>query len=610
MELVSDSKEWFELWKKDNITNIISLTKQLSLFFNNSLPDQSFYQTLINNPKEYLSEILGIDIDVDYKKEELEYWNDLLLNLSKENEKYNNFIDYFNDRFNIKNAREMNEYEFVELYHKSNNSYDKWIIKNFFLDSKIYKDTYLYECFEALDILDNKNLSKKIFLKIFDKEEVEDSYLEERRNLLNLLSKQHPFVFNNEFENKYKNIENLNYKVQLKYLTNNTPVEKQKIISIIQENGVENTKNYIKNIYPELYYYLDWNITLSNVDSWITDYFKEYNESKVLNSKSSKLTQLLDEKNHPDEIHNWRYNVKPNSKIKNDVGEYHVWIDGLGAEWLPLLTNLLNEYGKKYGKYVSYKNINSVNLPSATKFNKVDCDYKNSNLDKYIHDNHYRYPNSLIEEIEIIKKIAMDIVSLDYSKISITSDHGFSFLSNSKFGCSKKYNFENAEHGGRYVLSDKKGNDNEDYVYVKTENDDFDGIYAVASKHTSLNNTPSYEVHGGATPEEVLIPQIIIENDENKIDYSVSTELSKINISKDSKLPIKITPIPSTLPIAIFNDEKLDIDKNNDEYYINLDSKMNSGKQSIIIKINDKIIGEITIEIEKGGMKTADDDWF
>ena len=56
-ELISNTKEWFDLWKKDDINEFICLPKQLSIFYNNSIPDQTFTQDIINNPKEFLSNI-------------------------------------------------------------------------------------------------------------------------------------------------------------------------------------------------------------------------------------------------------------------------------------------------------------------------------------------------------------------------------------------------------------------------------------------------------------------------------------------------------------------------------------------------------------------------
>mgnify|MGYP005838027545 CR=1 FL=1 len=53
LEVVSNTKEWFNLWKKGHIEGIISLSKPLSYYYKNSLPDQTFDLEIISNQKKY-----------------------------------------------------------------------------------------------------------------------------------------------------------------------------------------------------------------------------------------------------------------------------------------------------------------------------------------------------------------------------------------------------------------------------------------------------------------------------------------------------------------------------------------------------------------------------
>ncbi len=607
-ELISNTKEWFDLWKKDDINEFICLPKQLSIFYNNSIPDQTFTQDIINNPKEFLSKIYDMNINIEYNESDEKHWNELLFDIDKKNLKGLSFKDYFKEKFNIKDVNDLDELDYLDLYLEyPNYSYEKWIIKNFFIESKIYGSTYLYECFDSPQPLNENGIARKIFYNIFSLENAED-YFEERRELLSHLKSNKVQISMDEFENKFNSIEN-NYKKQLKYLTNTTLVEKEKILEIIHENGLVNIYSDIKKIFPELYNYMDWNLNFEDIPSWIPEYFGEYNKSKVLNAKTDKLNEILTEKNHPNEFYKWYYKI---NKISEHPKDNHViWIDALGAEWLPLLTYYLNKYGEKYNKHVKIRTINSVNLPSATEFNKNKHDKKISALDEYIHKNHYKYPNSLLDEIELIKEIAYDIVSTEPSKVSIISDHGFSFLCTKHFGAKKLYNFKDASHEGRYLhVKNKIYNDDIDYLFTETESKDHDNQkFLVALRHNSLNNTPSHETHGGATPEEVLVPYIILENSYDSIEYVVSPLKNEINISKELELPIEISPEPNNLPVAICDGEKLEISKSGGTFNIHLTSSFNKGIHKFIIKIDD-VEKEIDVMIRKGGMSTNDDDWF
>ena len=607
-ELISNTAEWFDLWKKDDLHEFISLPKQLSLFYKNSFPDETFTQDIINTPKEFLSKIYDMNINIEYDESEKKYWDELLLDINKKDLKGFSFKDYFKEKFNIKDTDDLDEVDYLDLYLEYPNlSYEKWIIRNFFIESKIYRKTYLYKCFDSPQPLNNNGIARKVFYHIFNLENAEE-YFEERRELLSHLKTKKVQISADAFENKFNSIED-NYKKQLKYLTNTTLLEKEKILEIIRENGLDNIYSEIKKIFPELYHYIDWNLSFEDIPSWIPEYFREYNKSKVLNTKTEKLNEILTEKNHPEEFYKWYYSL---NKISNHPKDNRViWIDALGAEWLPLFTHYLNEFGEPYNKHVKLRTINTVNLPSATEFNKNKHDIKISDLDEYIHKNHYKYPNSLLDEIELIKKIAYDIVSTEPSKVSIISDHGFTFLCTKHFGAKKIYDFKDASHKGRYLhVKDEDYTDDIDYLFTETESESHDNQkFLVSLRHVSLNNIPSHETHGGATPEEVLVPYIILENSYDSIEYIVSTLKNKINISKDLELPIEISPEPTTLPVAICNGEKLEISKTGGNYLIKLNSSLEKGLHTFIIKIDD-IEKEIDVMIEKGGMITNDDDWF
>ena len=58
------------------------------------------------------------------------------------------------------------------------------------------------------------------------------------------------------------------------------------------------------------------------------------------------------------------------------------------------------------------------------------------------------------------------------------------------------------------MLDNEEIIEDSDYIRYKRGKDN----YKVALTHASLNNKPIREVHGGCTPEEILVPFIIISN--------------------------------------------------------------------------------------------------
>ena len=611
LELVSNSTEWFNLWKKSNVKDIISFSNPLRIYFENTLPDQTFDRKIIENPKEYLSYIFDLDLGIQYNSDDDKYWNKLLIDISKKNGVNVSLRSLFMEKFNINNIDELGEKNFLKYYLSPNlDDYDKWIVKNVFLSFDKFKDSYLAHCFKLLNKIGRHTLAEKILFEIFEFEDYYESFLEERRNLLNCFN-YYDFV---SFEKKLENLldklflnKELSFAQKLNYITNTTKTEKHKILDIIDIDNIDFFIPKLKMIFPDLYYYLDWNVNLANNNfpKWVIDYLKEYNKSKSINEKTSKLENLLDKYNHPNNIMDWHYNLLNNYNSNASEDSHEIWIDGLGAEWFPLFTHFLNEFGKGDKKKIQYQTIISVNLPSATKFNRKNDKFKRKKLDEYIHDNVYNYPNSLLEEIEIIKSLAKEIASLNYPKISIVSDHGFSCLCVSHFGNAKKYDFNDVkvEHEGRYFLvGDNEYFDNEDYFVHECESIGYEGKkYVISLNHTSLDNTPIHEVHGGATPEEVLVPYIVFGYDNESDKYEISFNNNEINISKNKEIEINIYPEPTTLPIAIWNNKRLNVNKKDNKYIIQVDD-LDIGLQKIIIGINNIIIDEIEVNIKKSGM--------
>ena len=73
---------------------------------------------------------------------------------------------------------------------------------------------------------------------------------------------------------------------------------------------------------------------------------------------------------------------------------------------------------------------------------------------------------------------------------------------------SKKY-AKKASHEGRYIkLDSEEIIEDTDYIRHKTGTEN----YKVALTHASLNTKPVREVHGGCTPEEIIVPFIVISN--------------------------------------------------------------------------------------------------
>ena len=148
-------------------------------------------------------------------------------------------------------------------------------------------------------------------------------------------------------------------------------------------------------------------------------------------------------------------------------------------------------------------------MPSTTGFNTFEGVERISDLDDFIHNQYsYSYPDNLIREIDIIKSIVDKIIKTKES-VLIFSDHGFTAFANTKFNGKKILGLKFAEREGRYAeITDKKNMlvEDEDFFVLLFRRGGRNILYLL-----NINSSQKHlcrETHGGATPEEVLVPVI------------------------------------------------------------------------------------------------------
>jgi hypothetical protein len=257
-----------------------------------------------------------------------------------------------------------------------------------------------------------------------------------------------------------------------------------------------------------------------------------------------------------------------------------IWIDAIGIEWVSFIENYV--INQKHDLNVIKKIIGVANLPTSTDQNEFPDVKYIQDFDSHIHSNPYNYPFSIINQFDEIKRIIDNYIILDSDQtIAIVSDHGLTALS--RLALSKKYGKDDS-HEGRFIeVKDKDHIPDTDYIIHKSEIDQKN--YLIALKHNSLGKKPIREVHGGVTPEEVLVPFIVISNkkDSAVIDYSITIEKTEIP-KKESIISITITPKPATASIEIKGKlTKLSFNETTQKWEANLDKSL-SGKIPIKVK--------------------------
>lgn len=150
-------------------------------------------------------------------------------------------------------------------------------------------------------------------------------------------------------------------------------------------------------------------------------------------------------------------------------------------------------------------------LPTTTAVNKEELqkisaadlqEHKVGDLDALAHESNAAYPRTFIEEMNVVRKAVEHILSTYAGKkIAIVSDHGLTYLSQKQNGLNLA-GFESDHHGRLATI--RSGNVTADNNYIILE----DGRTVCALNHRSFCGKVLRDqgIHGGCTPEEVLVP--------------------------------------------------------------------------------------------------------
>ncbi len=596
-------RDWLNLWKKSGCEEIISVSETMDYLYKNFLPDSLFLLERICNPKEYLQKFMGISIPAEYSEAEKPHWDKLITEIGANIEEVNDYSAYVHYHLNVNNLKSMSPADILTLWIQNNDPYERWLIKHWFLSCGNTKAVYLEKTISAASAYTNDEIISAIWFAIFDMNSVNRDIAEERKTYLHVLHR--------EFNHPFQQIEEkIRYKIRqitgdpehflMLYISGIAFEERKFLVELFANADEETREKYrktLQTVYPEMYHYLNWDDAASDseIPAWVIPYFREYNLSRLLNRPSGRLLEILKEKNANEKtFYDWYYTVESLPDVPEDACV--IWIDGLGAEWFPLLEYLV---GMSKDRFPERKSICKVNLPTVTKCNRpVHSDCCIRELDDHIHDeNPYTYPDDLIKQTDLIKNIVhREIMARNDDKILVISDHGFTALAQKQFGNQKKFDLSDADHEGRCMWTDKEYQSDTDFIVHTAEQ----GKKAlVALRHTSLYHTPCREVHGGATPEEVLVPCMLISRIQEHVQYTVKLMTKEISV-KNPILKIEIEPEPPVSPCLILEGGKLKFIKDKDKWQISLKG-FKAGIYPFCVEIlHQKIENEIRI---KGGIQ-------
>jgi len=493
--------------------------------------------------KDIAKHILDLDIPFEYFESEFQYWEKLL----EEFTKYENpsIEEYLKAKFNI---QEFSYRHLLKLW-KDSSEYEKWLIFNWM---KLHKDSFENEYLKLVlsdDSVTYTSFENVIWTYPLEKElEFNIKLVKNRKEVILLMNLTTPMELYNILENAKDPLQKLSMLLGIK------KEDKAHIILSVKEAlkrsyPLTEIKNIVKITYPELYHYLSF-VSLDDVPKSILEYFREYIIARTLNEPTSRLLELQRVINR----NNLYVKFQHRNPIISNFNYPIVFIDGLGIEWAGLLKWYLKQSFPGYNITLI---IGRASLPTTTEFNKLPRDsviVSTIELDEVLHSK--SYPHNIVEEIETIKSIINENLSkLQKIMFIVTSDHGATQFNGHLNAENRKINMPTPIEGetkreGRYFVTEglpselSLDNTVEYLVEVKEGK-----TYLVSRTYQIFpgGRVSNTETHGGATPEELLVPIIVVKPTEEISPDQVSIYVTQ----KVLKLIQPILKIKIESPIKI-----------------------------------------------------------
>lgn len=521
--VVEGIKKYLKTWEAAETTSnkifvhsktLFSLFSELNQRGRQPYLSGNFKVTLIRNFKELLNDVLGFSVVIPYIEKEKKFWQNLAESFVKHKE-FKDFIQLAKFKLNVQCFR-------IELFSKWSDldEFRRWLLYHW-SKLEVNDDSYLGLVLSNSNFL---NFEAQLWDLAFEVD-LDIKKIEDRISILNSIKVGPP----GSYVVKLRAIEDPQTK--LKILTGITEEEKIEIIKTFGEVIAKHDENAIKKIlnitFPEFYNYY-YNLPLD--DEFLVKYFKCYLKAKILNCYTDELMAISDELK---KFNLFKYPTRNSILEKYSETNKILIIDGMGIEWLGLIVSLLEKLGYHYEV-----SITRVNLPSTTEFNRLDGALRIDDLDQTYHKIHYDYAKLILEEITVICKFVEKLSELmkENSEIIITSDHGstrFSGWPEERIMIDEEVN---VERQGRYVVADSgKYSEAEDFTVEHYK----DKVFIISKTHKVFKGGSKVtygEVHGGATPEEALVPVIFIKKE-------VETFKQEVTVTVHDEEVLYINPV-------------------------------------------------------------------
>ncbi len=299
------------------------------------------------------------------------------------------------------------------------------------------------------------------------------------------------------------------------WLNCGTDAERAELLRRCSLDGL--VSNVVKDVYPEVTAYLNSDLVFGDVA--LEDYFREYRELKIAGRVTPEFYERAQRAVPPSSL---KLRDAMVQRDASDNGCALLVVDAMGAEWLPMLVALARE--RNIG--VESVAVSAVRLPTTTRFNEIywpDATRRLPDIKSFDNIVHNGVEAHEVRPAEENLAAALDVIGnkvlprvaeglARFERVLVTADHGSSRLAVLAW---------QAESRLARTLTCEAGAEVADWRYRERAaqggcpqelEETLDGSHWVVRGYDRLpkkGGGQGFELHGGATLEEWLVPVVI-----------------------------------------------------------------------------------------------------
>ena len=560
--IVNTMQEWLNVWKDANKQVTPNIICTSHCIFANAIfaqPDNAFSFITCNNAYEFLTKGLQLQFgSMELQNGDGENWNALAECIDVAHGfSFSKFVTNYFSVVSIDTHE-----TFIKLWFENPGQFERWLLSRYY---QMYKDGQGYICrmLNKTTMLTGYDFVEQMAL---DMNEVIND-MQVRKYCLMEAAKRGVVMREGVQSTLAMRLEAIAQKYNpssaLKYITGVSAKEKELVVSWLGKGLI--SIDQIQHLFPDLYHYLAEPLGISvNVPSWVESYMKEYKKAKLSNTYTKEIEQHIKTLNASEvTFDSWYQKFCSTRTLLTGRGDIEIfyWIDGLGVEWIPLIKEIVREKNSS-GIYLNEIKIARALLPTKTQENSEDLKKllkgqtlpKAGDLDNLAHTPTNVWPSTIIKEVELVREIINDILA--------KYNHGITYLAQLCDGLGLAG--VESDHHGRVAIKNK-GTWTADSNYFRLDN----GKTVCALGHNSLcNKVPKGQgIHGGCTPEEVLVPIFVISSYVSGTEWTadlLTLELTGANPT----VRFRIKNVPSVeIPTVEYNGDRYGLHQLDDEVY-------------------------------------------